>query len=137
MSSLPCCDRTAPDSRSSSRTPTSRSSSSTSLVSLDTSADPTMTPRPAVDEEIRDLIRDHGRITFAQFMQVCLYSRRGGFYASRAQRISAHFGTSSMTHPVFGALIARQLEQMWQLLGEPRPFHVIEVGCGDGALAQS
>ena len=96
-----------------------------------------MTARPAVDQEIRDLIREHGRITFAQFMQVCLYSRRGGFYASRAQRISAHFGTSSMTHPVFGALIARQLEEMWQLLGEPRLFHVIEVGCGDGALAQS
>ena len=42
-----------------------------------------------------------------------------------------------MSHPVFGALIARQLEEMWHLLGEPRVFHVIEVGAGDGALAQS
>ena len=70
-------------------------------------------------------------------MQACLYSRRGGFYASRAQRISAHFGTSSLSHPVFGALIARQLEQMWHLLGDPPVFHVIEVGAGDGVLAQS
>jgi SAM-dependent MidA family methyltransferase len=38
---------------------------------------------------------------------------------------------------VFGALIARQLEQMWHLLGDPPVFHVIEVGSGDGALAQS
>jgi SAM-dependent MidA family methyltransferase len=96
-----------------------------------------MTLRSAVDQEIRDLIGKHGRITFAQFMHACLYSRRGGFYASRAQRISAHFGTSSMSHPVFGALIARQLEEMWRILGEPGVFHVIEVGCGDGALAQS
>src|SRR6187455_434134 len=96
-----------------------------------------MTLRSAVDQEIRDLIRKHGRITFAQFMQTCLYSRRGGFYASRAQRISAHFGTSSLSHPVFGALIARQLEQMWRLLGDPPAFHVIEVGAGDGALAQA
>jgi SAM-dependent MidA family methyltransferase len=96
-----------------------------------------MTSRSAIDQEIRDLIRKHGRITFAQFMQVCLYSPRGGFYASRAQTIGAHFGTSSMAHPVFGALIARQLEEMWRILGEPPVFHVIEAGCGDGALAQS
>jgi SAM-dependent MidA family methyltransferase len=42
-----------------------------------------------------------------------------------------------MSHPAFGTLIARQLEQMWRLLGEPRVFHVIEVGAGDGSLAES
>ena len=93
--------------------------------------------RSAVDQEIRDLIQKHGRITFAQFMQACLYSPRGGFYSSRGTRISTHFGTSPTSHPVFGALIARQLEQMWHLLGDPPVFHVIEVGSGDGALAQS
>lgn len=93
--------------------------------------------RSAVDQEIRELIQKNGRMTFAQFMQVCLYSPRGGFYASRGNRISTHFGTSPTSHPVFGALIVRQLEQMWHLLGDPPVFHVIEVGSGDGALAQS
>ena len=93
--------------------------------------------RSAVDQEIRDLIRKNGRITFAQFMQVCLYSPHGGFYSCRDNRISTHFGTSPTSHPVFGALIARQLEQMWRLLGEPAVFHLIEVGSGDGALARS
>jgi SAM-dependent MidA family methyltransferase len=93
--------------------------------------------RSAVDQEIRALIQKHGRITFAQFMQACLYSPRGGFYSARGTRISTHFGTSPTSHPVFGALIARQLEQMWHLLGDPPVFHVIEVGSGDGALAQS
>ena len=93
--------------------------------------------RSALDQEIRDLIQKHGRITFAQFMQTCLYSPRGGFYSSRIQRIGTHFGTSPTSHPAFGALIARQLEQMWHLLGAPPVFHVIEVGAGDGALAQS
>jgi len=93
--------------------------------------------RSAIDQEIRDLIQKNGRITFAQFMQACLYSPRGGFYASRGNRISTHFGTSPTSHPVFGALIARQLEQMWHLLGDPPVFHVIEVGSGDGALARS
>src|SRR5499426_526080 len=91
----------------------------------------------AVDQEIRDLIQKHGRITFAQFMQACLYSPYGGFYSSRGTRINTHFGTSPTSHPVFGALLARQLEQMWHLLGDPPVFHVIEVGSGDGALAQA
>jgi SAM-dependent MidA family methyltransferase len=69
-------------------------------------------------------------------MQACLYSPRGGFYSSRGNRISTHFGTSPTSHPVFGALIARQLEQMWHVLGDPPVFHVIEVGSGDGTLAE-
>jgi SAM-dependent MidA family methyltransferase len=91
----------------------------------------------AVEQEIRDLIKKDGRITFAQFMQTCLYSPRGGFYSFRSNRINTHFGTSPTSHPVFGALIARQLEQMWHLLGDPSLFNVIEVGSGDGALARS
>jgi SAM-dependent MidA family methyltransferase len=96
-----------------------------------------MTLRPALAQEITELIQKQGRITFARFMQACLYSPRGGFYASRSERIGAHFGTSPTCHPTYGALIARQLEQMWHLLGTPHAFHVIEVGAGDGALAQS
>jgi SAM-dependent MidA family methyltransferase len=96
-----------------------------------------MRVRSAVDQEIRALIRKHGRMTFAQFMQTCLYSPHGGFYSARDTRISTHFGTSPTSHPVFGALLARQLEQMWHLLGDPPVFHVIEVGSGDGALAQA
>src|SRR6266516_922683 len=93
--------------------------------------------RSAVDQEIRDLIQKNGRITFAQFMQACLYSPHGGFCSARGTRISTHFGTSPTSHPVFGALIARQLAHMWHLLGDPPVFQVIEVGSGDGALAQS
>ena len=83
------------------------------------------------------MIRKHGRITFAQFMRACLYSPNGGFYSARDSSISAHFGTSPTMHPVFGSLIARQLEQMWHILGKPGVFHLIEVGSGDGSLAWS
>ena len=94
-------------------------------------------PGYMVEQEIRELIQRDGRITFARFMQSCLYSPNGGFYSARDNKTSFHFGTSSTSHPVFGALIARQLEQMWRILGTPPVFHVIEVGSGDGALAQS
>ena len=91
----------------------------------------------AVLEEIRDLIHKHGRITFAQFMHTCLYSPRGGFYSSRSNRITMDFSTSPTSHPVFGVLIGRQLAQMWQLMGEPARFDVVEAGSGDGSLARS
>ena len=94
-------------------------------------------PGYMVEQEIRELIQKDGRITFARFMQSCLYSPNGGFYSARDNKTSFHFGTSSTSHPVFGALIARQLEQMWRILGTPPVFHVIEAGSGDGALAQS
>src|SRR3990172_9154268 len=83
---------------------------------------------PLVVEELKELIQQQGRITFAQFQQACLYSPRGGFYSSRANAINSHFSTSATSHPAFGALIARQLEQMWRLLSEPARFTVIEVG---------
>ena len=90
-----------------------------------------------VEEEIRKLIREQGRITFADFMQTCLYSPNGGFYSTRGNRIGSHFSTSPASHPAFGSLIARQLEQMWRILDSPSVFHLVEVGSGDGALAQS
>ncbi len=93
--------------------------------------------RSPVEQEIRDLIGRRGRITFARFMQTCLYSPNGGFYSARAGGINAHFGTSSTSHPAFGVLIARQLEQMWDLLGRPPVFHLVEVGSGDGSLARA
>ena len=90
-----------------------------------------------VEEEIRALIQQNGPITFSQFMQICLYSPKGGFYSTRANRINTEFGTSPTSHPLFGTLIAKQLKQMWEILDFPSIFQVIEVGSGDGALARS
>ena len=101
--------------------------------------DSNQSPSPKIDpsKEVRSLIQRAGPITFSQYMQACLYSSQGGFYSSRENRINTHFGTSPTSHPVFGTLVARQLEQMWQILERPSVFQVIEVGSGDGALARS
>ena len=95
------------------------------------------TLRTTLEQDIKELISERGRISFADFMGICLYSPLEGFYSARSEEISAHFSTSPAYHPAFGALIARQLEQMWHILGNPSVFHLIEVGSGDGALAQS
>ena len=84
------------------------------------------------EREIRSRIAQHAAITFAEFMELALY-HPGGYY-SEDSPIGAHgdYFTSPVLHPAFGALIAVQLRVMWDTLGRPSPFWVIEPGARDG-----
>ena len=90
------------------------------------------------EAEVRSRIADRGRIPFAEFMEIALYHPTGGYY-SRPSRPSAgasgDYFTSSAAHPAFGALLAVQAERAWDILGRPRPFHVVEMGAGEGLMA--
>lgn len=69
-------------------------------------------------------------------MASALYDERHGFY-SRAPSRGGDYFTSVTVHPhLFGTLLARHLDDVWTALGEPRPFRVVELGCGDGTLAR-
>jgi SAM-dependent MidA family methyltransferase len=88
------------------------------------------------EQELRRRITDHGPVTFAEFMDVALHWPRGGYYATRqALGAEGDFYTAPLTHPVFGALIARQLAGMWGNMGSPSPFWAVELGAGSGVLA--
>ena len=80
-------------------------------------------------------ISGKGMVTFAEFMELALYWPNGGYYVSRSTSVGDYF-TSPMAHPVFGALVALQLEEMWRRLDCPRPFAVIEQGAGSTQLAR-
>ena len=112
----------------------------------------------SAEQEIRRRIAENGPITFGEFMDVALYWPDGGYYASsrnveplrgegpeQPQRIrvseervgaSGDYFTSPLAHPAFGALIAVQLYQMWQILDSPSVFTVLEPGAGDGLLCR-
>ncbi len=79
---------------------------------------------------------DNDGITFADFMHQALYHPEHGYYTSARTRIGKEgdFFTSSSVHSCFGKLIARQLEQMWQLLGAGE-FVIAEQGAGEGHLS--
>lgn len=85
---------------------------------------------------IRDRIAVAGGIPFAEFMELCLYHPEHGYYMQQRQRIgrAGDFYTSSSVHALFGGLIARQLVQMWELLGKPERFVIAEQGAGEGHL---
>ena len=89
------------------------------------------------EAEIRRRITERGPITFAEFMEVALYHPGGGYY-TEGERVGAagDFYTSPSAHPAFGALLAVQLFQMWELLWRPAPFTVAEPGAGNGLLCR-
>jgi SAM-dependent MidA family methyltransferase len=89
-----------------------------------------------LDERLKRQIDTEGPLTFAEFMEAALYDPDDGFYARPPVGEQGHFVTSPHVSPVFGELLARQLEQFWNLMDRPDRFDVIEAGAGDGMLAR-
>jgi SAM-dependent MidA family methyltransferase len=88
-----------------------------------------------VAARIRAAIADHGPIGFDEYMMLALYGP-GGFF--ERPPIGPHFVTSPHVHPfVFGHGVRDALLDTWHALGEPDPFRVVELGAGDGTLADA
>jgi SAM-dependent MidA family methyltransferase len=88
--------------------------------------------------KIAEKIGSEGAITFEKFMEMALYDPEFGYYTAGKARIGREgdFYTSSCLHPVFGAMIGKQLEEMWEIMGRPRDFAVLEMGAGPGYLCK-
>jgi len=91
----------------------------------------------AAEAAIRAEIARRGSIPFADFMALALGYPEGGYYTAAAVRPtrSGDFLTAPELHPIFGAALARQLDETWDRLGRPAPFTLIEYGAGAGTLA--
>lgn len=88
-----------------------------------------------LSEIIIDKIRNEGPVSFRDYMEMCLYYPALGYYNSTKERIGSKgdfYTSSNLTH-VFGAMIGRQIEEMWQILGETE-FAIVEYGAGTGQL---
>lgn len=91
-----------------------------------------------LERTIRERIAREGPITFEAFMDMALYHPGLGYYASPRSEIgrAGDFYTSPHLHPAFGAMLGRQAEEMWRLMGRPADFKVVEAGGGRGWLAR-
>jgi SAM-dependent MidA family methyltransferase len=85
----------------------------------------------------RITISPQQRIPFADYMELVLYHPQFGYYASNADCIgkSGDFLTSPHLAADFGELLAVQLKQLWEILGSPDKFSIVEMGAGQGLLA--
>jgi SAM-dependent MidA family methyltransferase len=81
-------------------------------------------------------IRAQGPITFADYMDTCLYHPEFGYYTRSDVSPRRDYYTSVDLHPMFGSLLARQLQEVWVVMGRPAPFYLVEAGAGTGDLAR-
>jgi SAM-dependent MidA family methyltransferase len=85
---------------------------------------------------LAERIRSHGPITFAEYMEACLYHPVHGYYTKAEQEPRRDYFTSVDASPLFGRLLARQFQEMWCAIGRPDAFWLVEAGAGTGQLAK-
>lgn len=90
---------------------------------------------------IRDRIKrsPHQRLPFATFMELALYHPQHGYYAAHSSQLGrgGDFVTSAHMGNDFAELLAEQFVDIWQRLGQPQPFQLVEMGPGQGLLADA
>lgn len=75
---------------------------------------------------------------FSLFMEHALYHPRWGYYTSDRAVVGrdGDFFTNVSIGPVFGAVLAGQFLEMWEMLGRPAEFRLVEQGANDGRLSK-
>jgi SAM-dependent MidA family methyltransferase len=86
-------------------------------------------------ELLAERIRRYGPMTFADYMRECLYHPVHGYYSKAESKRFADYYTSVDVHPIFARLLARQFAEMWESLGCPAEFTLVEGGAGVGRFA--
>jgi SAM-dependent MidA family methyltransferase len=83
-------------------------------------------------------IQRGGPISFADYMHMALYEPGYGYYISGPAKMGweGDYYTSTDVSSFFAYCMGQQLFQMWEILGHPSPFVVVEQGSGRGNLAR-
>src|ERR1700720_2881351 len=86
---------------------------------------------------IRETIRERGPVPFDRFMEQALYHPEFGYYSSGQCQIGRHgdYFTNVSVGPLFGRLLAAQFAEMWEILGRPGDFTIVEQGAHEGEFA--
>ncbi|MBW3591000.1 MAG: SAM-dependent methyltransferase [Actinobacteria bacterium] len=93
-------------------------------------------PSTPLLQKIQGRIRAEGPLTFDRFMQLALYDPAHGYYCSRVPGKGSHYQTSATAGPWFGRFVTVELQRMWDALGRPSLFTVVEAGAGLAELAK-
>ena len=92
----------------------------------------------ALTDLLREDISRRGPIPFRDFMAAALYHPEFGYYGSGRARIGREgdFFTNVSVGALFGKLLARQFAEMWERLGRPAGFTIVEQGAHRGEFAR-
>jgi len=92
----------------------------------------------SLQQRIIERIQREGPITFADYMRMALYEPGYGYYVTGPAKMGweGDYYTSTDISHFFANCMGRQLKQMWEQLGSPASFPVLEQGAGRRHLAQ-
>lgn len=89
-------------------------------------------------ERLKELIRREGPVTFHDWMRAALYDPAGGYYQrsdlDRWGR-AGDYRTSPERSELFAAAFARYFAKLYDELGGPEGWTIVEFGAGDGRFA--
>ena len=72
-----------------------------------------------------------------EFFQNVLYDNKIGYYTTKQPfGKKGDFITAPIISNLFSEMIAVWIISMWQKLGKPKNFNIIELGSGDGSLTK-
>jgi SAM-dependent MidA family methyltransferase len=95
-------------------------------------------PVSSLAADLRERIRRAGPMTFREWMRAALYDERGGYYQRRGVERWGRAGdyrTGPERSALFAATFARHFAKLYEELGSPRVFHLLEAGGGAGHFA--
>jgi SAM-dependent MidA family methyltransferase len=88
-------------------------------------------------EQIDTQIRANGPMSLATYMSLCLGHPRDGYYTvGRPIGAAGDFITAPEISQIFGELIGFFFVNLWQQMGQPTSFTLLELGPGRGTLMQ-
>ena len=89
----------------------------------------------ALKAELVRLIADEGPIPVSRYMALCLGHPRHGYYMNRDPfGVQGDFTTAPEISQTFGELIGLWAAHLWQAMGAPDRFALVELGPGRGTL---
>jgi SAM-dependent MidA family methyltransferase len=86
---------------------------------------------------LKEKIALGGPLPFSEFMENCLYHPEFGYYSTGRKVVGrdGDFYTSVSTGSLFGRLLADGFYQVWEELGRPAEWQIVEQGANRGDLA--
>jgi SAM-dependent MidA family methyltransferase len=94
-------------------------------------------PSNGAQNPIQALVAARGGMPFRDFIELALYHPEHGYYGAGRARLGrgGDFFTNVSVGKVYGELLAGQFVEMWERLGRPGDFAIVEQGANDGAFA--
>jgi SAM-dependent MidA family methyltransferase len=91
----------------------------------------------SLEERLRQRIQREGPITFCEWMKAALYDEREGYYCTNRVRQgrAGDYRTAPEISPLFATTFASYFAKLFDELGSPPDFTIIEVGAGTGEFA--